>query len=207
MAKFKDIEHPSFPSWFCESLDGAFEHEPRLKSVYFDLGGHTAYNDETYTETNGGAFFHYEGNVTADEEDFNPYIRRLDRRAKELWDCVPIEYNDSDGTFSVDENNFWADRKTIYFSQTDEYETNRTFICEAKFIEGKWECNDKIVFPYYDGSLTSLLISSPEEIFHSYGEETGLNLDKKPVILSMTSDDDENIIFTLPPGEIMRTKR
>ncbi len=82
------------PLWFLQSADElAAQYGDTLRTIDVQFWGVAEYNDNTHVERKACTCFVWEGfNKQPSEDDLDhvPAVRRMERRAADLWDHIPI---------------------------------------------------------------------------------------------------------------------
>jgi hypothetical protein len=208
MNQYAQLKHPAFPLWMRESLDGAFAALPQVDLIGFEVWAESGYCDATYVNFHGSVYFRGEDAsknqpVTEDELDFVPWVRRMERNAKDIWHLFPIKLSVDDGSATINgDYKVQAKRNEFIYKFEDDSE-EIFFVIDAKWNGNEWEIDERIEMPFYEGAYSSLL-ADPDEAIRSYSTED-LNLMDYPEVKSV-EENNGIYIFHLKEGELMRCK-
>lgn len=204
-ALFSCLDHPSFPAWLKEGLDGIFASDQRFNQVDFHFwvsGG-----DKCDVEFLGGVDFQFvKGSVevSQDELDHIPQVRMIERRTREMWRNLPLSHSIEDGNAVVDcDYGMHARREgEILFWSQSLVGIEQHFLIGAKWVEAEWICNDRIIIPDYDGPKTDLMIGKGRRVLERY-DPKDLDLKTIPDTLSFTVEGND-LVFETRAGDISR---
>lgn len=144
---FRELEgRTSFPDWLLTSAAEIVEaHGDRLKAIHVYFWGVSEYNDNTCVEPRAAIELSWcddQDRPSEDDLDFVPAMRRMSRRAVELWEYVPMDL-DSEANV-CGEYNFTFSREGLEFC-VDDYSENRA-AARAKLVGDKWDYTECFEF-------------------------------------------------------------
>lgn len=202
---FSEIDHPTFPKWMAEGVEAVFRAQPGIERIVFSLWATAHHRSPSSLHGDVGFVSNAEPRHTEDDLDLIPQVRMMERRVAELWNVLPIGYEDEEGLASLNgECDIHADRKGVlsftYESQTDE---EVKMLVQAVHREGAWRYVDRITMAYYPGSRSDMLAGDAQQIVSSY-DPSDLGLDRTPQAVSATMGDDDTTVIVVGPGELTR---
>jgi len=163
---FEDLEAYFFPEWLKSSvLDFTGKYSDKLIGIYIGLYATAYYDDNNNIACKGNAWINFSGTKpTEDELDFVPGMRRIERRAEDMWDYLPIDA-DEEGNLNG-EFSYGISQSGIYYCY-DESEMcgEATYTAEAKFEDNAWKYEERITIPS-DISETALAALDVESILN-----------------------------------------
>lgn len=204
-AVFSNIDHPSFPKWMGEGVDAVFRAQPSVGRVVFTMWA-TAHHRSPSTLHGDVGFVPIDGPRPKEEDlDLIPQVRMMERRACELWNLLPIGYEDEEGMAALNGDcDIHADREGVlsftYDSQTDE---EVRMIVKATYRDGAWRYVDQITTGHYPGPRSDILAGDVDQIASIY-DPSDLGLEMAPEVLSVSIGDDDAVVLLLKPGELTR---
>lgn len=144
---FRELEgRTSFPDWLLTSAAEIVEaHGERLKGIHVYFWGISEYNDNTNVERRAAIELSWcddSERPSEDDLDLIPAMRRIYRRAAELWDCVPMDLDSEAGVCG--EYEFTISREGLEF-WIDDYSENR-IEARAKLVGGDWNYTERFEF-------------------------------------------------------------
>lgn len=209
MSHYAQLNHPAFPQWMRESLDGAFAAMPQANIIGFEVWADSGYCDETYVNFFGDIYFRWKDEasqniVTEDEKDFIPWVRRLERNAKDIWNLFPVKLEVDDGDARINGNYYIQAKEDSFSYKFEDDNEDMAFVIEAVWNGSSWEIDERIEMPFYEGAMSSILVNLQEAI-ESYDVDE-LNLESYPEVVSF-EEIDGIYVFHLKHGELMRCQK
>ena len=137
------LDTPIFPAWLKISvLDLIAAFPQNFESLCIEFWATNYYDDNNNIKEHAGPGITWSGTApTQDELDEIPAMRRMERRAEEMWRLLPIEADDE---ANIGEVSYEINRDGLKFlvSEWGEGETLELF---AKPKDSGWHCGARIV--------------------------------------------------------------
>ena len=198
--RFAGLETATVPAWMSQSVDEITAiHGEKIRMVFVDLWAHYYHDDNSNIDPRASgdiSFVNYQDKVDQDELDHVPAMRRLERRAIEIWEHAPFDC-DADGN-TIGEFSYMFTRDGF------EYEWNRyeftfdpDYSATAKLVNGSWEYEERITLYDFTISETALAIGESAEILAQISAED-MGLKTMPEISTLTHEyNEENESITI----------
>lgn len=198
---FKDLEAYIFPEWLKISvLDFTERYSDRLNGIYINLHATAYYDDNNNISCKGDAWVTFKNDKPSEDElDFVPGMRRIERRAADMWDYLPID-SDEEGNLSG-EFNYGISQSGIYYCY-DEVEMcgEATYMAEAKFEDNTWKYEERLTIPSTI-SETALAAMDVESILSQINPDSyGLKKWPSHELVEIRYNEEEEVVDIIVKG-------
>lgn len=181
------------PLWVLQSADQLISrYGEKLRFISVELWGTAVYDDNTNVARHGFVGPTWIPDVTPpseDDLDQIPAMRRMSRRAHEIWDDVPMCLDDQghlNGEFHC-----LLTRDGITFSYADYSED--TFVAEGRIIDGAWHYEERVEF-FPEMTETARASLTPETALEEVTFPAEINQDRLQSPSRIAWDEDMLIV-------------
>lgn len=146
---FESLETSIFPDWIKTSvLDLTKEFPEKLDFLYVEFWATNYYDDNNNVKKHAGPSVGWKGTApTEDELDHIPAMRRMERRAEDLWSVLPVEVDHEANICG--EVSYIIDRTGLQFISGNWEDENHLELFAIPKDNG-WHCGAKIIHPLED---------------------------------------------------------
>jgi hypothetical protein len=197
------------PEWLATSAAEIVEAVgDQIRTVYVELYAHTYYDDNTSVDLKGAAgVTPADTTIRPDEDDLDriPAMRRIERRADDIWNLAPLDA-DAEGSITGEFEYRFTRDGFEYGWIRHEYTGEPDFEAEATFVDGEWRYEERIYVRDYEISETDLAINETESIMEHLSPDI-LGLSTMPDTEGLThrfDEEDECLVIIAKGGGLFR---
>ena len=204
--RFTGLDVRLVPDWIAASVDElTAAHGAKIRSVYVDLYARYYYDDNSNIDPRGHAGISavdHQDSVSEDELDHVPAMRRLERRAVDVWDFAPFDADDEGNTTGEFNYHFTRDGFAYEWNRS-EFTDEADYEAHAVMVDGSWEYEERIILYDFEVSETVLAMDDTAEIMQQISADA-MGLKTMPDVARLTHlyepDDDRLTIIAKGGG-------
>ena len=144
----------------------------------------------------------HQDSVSEDELDHVPAMRRLERRAVDVWDFAPFDADDEGNTTGEFNYHFTRDGFSYEWNRS-EFTDEADYEAHAVMVDGAWEYEERIILYDFEVSETVLAMDDTAEIMQQISADS-MGLKTMPDVTRLTHlyepDDDRLTIIAKGGG-------
>lgn len=202
--QFTGLDVHLVPDWIARSVDElTAAHGDKIRLVFVDLYANYYHDDNSNIDTKGCAGISpVDHNDAVDQDDLDhvPAMRRMERRADEVWNFAPFDADDEGYTNGEFAYHFTRDGFDYAWNRY-EFTEEPDYEAQAVLVNGIWEYEERIILFDFNVSETTLAINDTTEIMEQISADD-MGLSTMPDISRLTHkyNPDEGSLIIIAKG-------